>query len=227
MRTDWAAFAGFARSSWPRLVMLLPPRPSQPTESYENVQIPGVRFLGPVSSSDTGRRTVAVNRKDRTVRMGAPRRKTPAAAKSSIRRAPRTLIAKFYRAADGSQPVDDFIEGMVADVQVIIDAQIARVNMLDEVHNQLVFPHSSQVRGSLRELRCHYGNALYRILYRQSGHFVILLHMIRKNSGPIPEPDIRIAEQRWSDFQVRIGTIPVVPPRAAGKDAPRKRKRTT
>jgi phage-related protein len=142
-----------------------------------------------------------------------------------LRRAPRNLIAKFYRARDGSQPVDDFIGGLLPEVQVTIDSQVARVNMLDEVHNQLAFPHSSQVRGSLRELRCHYGNALYRILYRQSGHFVILLHMIRKNTGPIPDRDVRIAEQRWIDYDARMRVIPAVSPRAAGKDAPRKRTR--
>lgn len=112
------------------------------------------------------------------------------------RGAPRNLIAKFYRAADGRQPVAEFIEGLRPEIQVIIDAQIARVNMLDEVHSQLAFPHSSQIRGSLRELRCHYGSTLYRILYVQSGHFVVLLHMIRKNSGQIPDADIRIAKQR-------------------------------
>jgi phage-related protein len=138
---------------------------------------------------------------------------------------PRNLIAKFYRAPDGSQPVDDFIEGLPVEVQVIVDAQIARINMLDEIHNQLAFPHSSQVRGSLRELRCHYGNTLYRVLYRQSGHFVILLHMIRKNTHAVHAADIAVAERRWADFQARINIVPVRPPRAAGKDAPRKHRR--
>jgi phage-related protein len=136
---------------------------------------------------------------------------------------PRNLIAKFYRTARGAQPVDDFIESLPSATQVIIDAQIARLNMLDETHNQLAFPQSSQVRGTLRELRCHYGNALYRILYRQSGHFVVLLHMLRKNSGPIPAADIAIAEQRWLDFEARIRAVPRAHPRAVGKDAPRKR----
>jgi phage-related protein len=138
------------------------------------------------------------------------------------RSGPRNLIAKFYRAPDGDQPVDDFIERLPAEIQVIVDAQIARVNMLDEIHNQLAFPHSSQVSGSLRELRCHYGNTLYRILYRQSGHFVILLHMIRKTTGAIPSADIVVAEQRWEDYRARIERVPLLPPRAAGKDAPRK-----
>lgn len=36
---------------------------------------------------------------------------------------------------------------------------------------------SSQVEGELRELRCHYGNTLYRILYwRSDNPFVLLRH---------------------------------------------------
>jgi phage-related protein len=140
-------------------------------------------------------------------------------------RAPRNLIAKFYRAVDGSQPVDDFIESLLAAEQVIIDAQINRLNMLDEEHTQLAFPHSSQVRGTLRELRCHYGRTLYRILYRQSGHFVVLLHMIRKTTGTIPEADVKTAEARWADYEARFEAVPRARPRASGNDAPRKRRR--
>jgi phage-related protein len=139
---------------------------------------------------------------------------------------PRNLIAKFYRAPDGSQPVDDFIDGLPLQTQVIVDAQIARINMLDEIHNQLAFPHSSQVKGSLRELRCHHGKALYRILYRQSGHFVILLHMIRKNTDAVPPAEVAVADQRWVDFEARVNDVPALRPRAAGKDAPRRHVRS-
>lgn len=148
----------------------------------------------------------------------------PASRRRTVR-TPRNLIAKFYRARDGSQPVDDFIETLSPEAQVVVDAQIARLNMLDEVHNELAFPHSSQLRGSLRELRCHYGRSLFRILYRQSENFVVLLHAIRKQSTVIPDSDIRIAEQRWEDFKSRINASPAVPPRAAGKDALRGRRR--
>ncbi len=82
------------------------------------------------------------------------------------------------------------------------------------------FPHTSQVRAQLRELRCHFGSALYRILYRRSGNLVILLHMLRKDSAVIPEADIALAEERWADFKRRMDTPKRRPPRAAGHDAP-------
>ena len=85
----------------------------------------------------------------------------------------RRLVAKFYRALDGTEPVNEFINQQRPAAQLAIDRQIERINALDEAHPHLAFPHSSQIEGELRELRCHYGRALYRILYRRSGHFVI------------------------------------------------------
>ncbi len=66
--------------------------------------------------------------------------------------------AVYYRAADGSQPVDDFIEGLDARAQVVLDQQIERLNLLDPSRPHLPFPHSSQIEGELRELRCHFGS---------------------------------------------------------------------
>ena len=85
----------------------------------------------------------------------------------------------------------------------------------------LPFPHSSQVRGPLRELRCHYGPELYRVLYRRSGNLFVLLHMLRKDTGKIPGNDVAIAEQRWEDFKQRMDAPRRKPPRAAGHDAPK------
>ncbi|MGN6565206.1 MAG: type II toxin-antitoxin system RelE/ParE family toxin [Thermomicrobiales bacterium] len=128
--------------------------------------------------------------------------------------------AVFYRKSDGSEPVDDFIEGLQIAHQVVIDGQIDLLNGLDPSAPPLPYPHTSQVRGPLRELRCHYGNHLYRILYQRSGNLFVLLHMIQKNKGDIPEQDIIIAQQRMADFKERMDADPRVPPRATGHDAP-------
>src|SRR5438270_4147411 len=96
---------------------------------------------------------------------------------------PRRLMAKFYRDSAGAHPVDDFIERLPLAHQLAVDRQIARLNSLDDVYPHLAFPNSSQIEGELRELRCHYGNVLYRILYRRSGHFLILLHIFRKDTA--------------------------------------------
>jgi phage-related protein len=129
--------------------------------------------------------------------------------------------AVYYRASDGSEPVDAFIEALHDPVrQAALDLQIDRLNMLSPTNPHLPFPHTSQLDGELRELRCHFGREHYRILYRRSGNLLVLLHMFRKNSGRLPMSEVEIARQRWHDFKARMDRGPRVPPRAAGHDAP-------
>ena len=141
--------------------------------------------------------------------------------------------AVFYRAPDGSQPVAEFLDREfpvepakkkphVSEVQaaarkrVTIDLQIDRLNGLGDNDPPLPFPHTSQIDGPLRELRCHYGRAHYR----RSGKLFVLLHLIRKTSRAVPRADIQIAKERWDDFKARMDAKKRVPPRAAGEDAP-------
>ena len=128
--------------------------------------------------------------------------------------------AVYYRAADGSEPVSDFVAGLDERKQPTIDLQIDRLNDQPTTAPPPPFPHSSQVRGQLRELRCHCGSELYRVLYRRSGNLIVLLHMLRKNTASIPETDIALAEARWEDFKRRMDAPRRRPPRAAGHDAP-------
>lgn len=131
------------------------------------------------------------------------------------------MQAVYFRAQDGSEPVNEFIDHLdpVA-AQVAVDNQINRLNMLSTTDPPLPFPHSSQIEGELRELRCHYGRRLFRILYRRSRNLFVLLHGFEKHSGPVPEGDIREANRRWEDFEIRMNAEPRGPPRAAGHDAP-------
>lgn len=76
------------------------------------------------------------------------------------------------------------------------------------------------MEGELRELRCHYGPELYRVLHRRSRNLFILLHVFRKDTGRIQERDKDIARSRWVDFKERMDDPPRRPPRAAGHDAP-------
>jgi phage-related protein len=130
------------------------------------------------------------------------------------------LQAVFYRARDGLEPVDEFIETLDSNRQAAIDFQIDRLNVLTPANPHLPFPHSSQVEGELRELRCHYGRELYRILYRRSRNLIVLLHMFRKDTTRLPQREIEIAKRRWEDFTERMDAEKRVPPRAAGRDAP-------
>jgi phage-related protein len=128
------------------------------------------------------------------------------------------LQAVYYRAADGTEPVSAFIDRLSARRQVVLDNQIERINMLAPSNPHLPFPHSSQIEGELRELRCHYGRELYRVLYQRSRNLVILLHIFRKDTGRVPDAEIEIAKKRWDDFKARMDTPKRRPPRAAGRD---------
>jgi phage-related protein len=128
--------------------------------------------------------------------------------------------AVFYRGPDGSEPVDAFIARLSVKRQVAIDNQIDRLNMLSLSMPHLPFPHSSQVEGELRELRCHYGRELYRVLYQRSRNLLILLHIFRKDTGRLPDQEVQVARERWNDFKARMDAKQRRPPRAAGHDAP-------
>lgn len=133
-------------------------------------------------------------------------------------------MAKFYRDPVGTEPVNEFIKRQTITVQLAIDRQIDRINSLDEEHPHLAFPHSSQIEGELRELRCHYGNTLYRILYRRSRQFVILLHAFSKYDARVSEADQKIARDRWADFRKRLDADRRSRPGPIGKKAPPKRR---
>ena len=130
------------------------------------------------------------------------------------------MQAVYYRDSGGREPVNDFIDSLPPERQEEIDHTVSLLNRLGPSDPPLPFPHSSQVEGQLRELRCHYGRDLYRILYRRSRNLFVLLHIVEKRTKALPRADIDIAMERWADFERRMGARPRRRPRAAGHDAP-------
>jgi phage-related protein len=130
------------------------------------------------------------------------------------------MRAVYYRDPNGVEAVDQFIEQLAPQVQAALDLQIDRLNMLGPNDPPLPFPHSSQVEGELRELRCHYGSRLFRVLYRRSDQLFVLLHIFEKRTRAVPESEMAIARARWDDFKIRMNAQPRRRPRAAGHDAP-------
>jgi phage-related protein len=128
--------------------------------------------------------------------------------------------AVYYRDRDGREPVDAFIEGLDPAHQEELDFKIGLLNRLSSTDPPLPFPHSTQVDGQLRELRCHYGRDLYRVLYQRSGNRFVLLHALEKRTGALPQADIDTAKARFLDFKERMDAEPRRQPRAAGHDAP-------
>ena len=129
--------------------------------------------------------------------------------------------AVYYRDAMGREPVDAFLDALKpAAAQLALDNTCDLLNGLPVSAPPLAFPHSSQIEGALRELRCHYGKRLFRVLYQRSDNLFVLLHVIEKTTAAVPVADITLAKSRFADFQARMDASPRGPPRPAGQDAP-------
>jgi len=111
----------------------------------------------------------------------------------------------FYRDRKGRQPVKDFLWTKVSErARLLVEDQIDELNGRPDDVPPPPFPQTSQIEGGLRELRCHAGSTLYRILYRRSQNLFVLLHVIHKDSRAIPKRDIELAERRWLDFKEKM-----------------------
>ena len=122
--------------------------------------------------------------------------------------------------AAATSPSTTSLTGSQHGCRASLDLQIDRLNDLSDTDPPLPFPHSSQVEGDLRKLRCHYGRRLFRVLYRRSERPFVLLHMFEKASRNVPAGDKDMAQRRWQDFNRRMNEQPRRRPRAAGHDAP-------
>jgi phage-related protein len=137
---------------------------------------------------------------------------------------PRTH-AVYYRDEHGVEPVDDFIEALPPKRAAKIDDYVEEyLNGRPPDAPPPEYPITSQIEGEPRELRVRFANTRFRILYQQSEHLVVLLHAIQKDTGAVPRADIELAKRRMIDFKRRMNAERRRPPRAAGRDAPPRRR---
>jgi phage-related protein len=136
--------------------------------------------------------------------------------------------AIYFRDRRGVEPVAQFIDRLPAKRAAKLDAYI------EEYLNGQVsdapppeFPITSQIEGELRELRVRFANTRYRVLYERSDNLLVLLHAFEKNTGAVPPADKDLAKRRMEDFKRRMNARPRKPPRAAGHDAPPRRRTRT
>lgn len=129
--------------------------------------------------------------------------------------------AVFYKDAKGLEPVRTYLRSELSPASYeLVARQIRLMNGLPDSLPPLAFPLTSQIDGALREMRCHSGSALYRILYRRSGNLFVLLHILRKDSRAVPRRDIELAQRRWRTFKHRMDASERRGPRPIGRDAP-------
>ncbi len=134
--------------------------------------------------------------------------------------------AVYYRDRRGAEPVDLFIDGLPSKRAAKIDAYVdEHLNGRPAGAPPPEHPITSQIEGELRELRVRFANTRYRILYQRSGSLILLLHAFEKDTGAVPAAEKAIAKRRMADFKRRMDAASRVPPRAAGQDAPPRRRK--
>ncbi len=119
------------------------------------------------------------------------------------------LVPKYYRAADGSEPVRDFLRSLRKQERVLVENWILRIGALCTLKNpDLPEPQSRHIEGDMRELRVQAAGNNYRILYAHSRRMVILLHAFRKSTQETPDAEKRAFYVRWKDFKARMNARP-------------------
>lgn len=133
--------------------------------------------------------------------------------------------AVYYRDAEGNEPVNEFVERLDPRAAAKIDMYVEEyLNGKPAESPPPEYPITTQVVGELRELRVRFANTRYRVLYQRSATLHVLLHALEKNTGALPDRDIELAIERMTDFHRRMDETPRTPPRAAGADAPSRRR---
>ena len=109
----------------------------------------------------------------------------------------------YYQTADGECPVRKFLDELPKPHRAKV---FAAISLLQERGPALGFPRTSQVEGRIRELRCHYGRQLYRILcFMDSRRRVVLLEAFEKDTAKVPSERLGIAASRLQDHLRREG----------------------
>jgi phage-related protein len=109
--------------------------------------------------------------------------------------------AIFYRTQRGDAPVMEFLDGLSKKMQ----AKVYRaVNLLEQYGENLHRPFVDHLRGPIKELRIRRASDDIRILFFFfHGKYVVLAHVLRKQTREVPVADIDKAEERMKDFLTR------------------------
>ena len=111
----------------------------------------------------------------------------------------------LYEKANGECPVEEFITSLDMKMQA---KMIGLLELLEEKGNQLREPYSKSIDDGIFELRCKVGNNITRILYffYYEGK-IILTNGFVKKTQKTPTEEIKLAKERRSDFEERMGKV--------------------
>jgi phage-related protein len=106
----------------------------------------------------------------------------------------------FYRTAQGSEPVREWLQSLDKRERLQFGQAIQVLQMNGPA---LPMPYSCPLGGGLFELRERIGKVRYRVFYAFDGsRIVVLLHAATKDQRVI-EDDLALARRRLQDYQER------------------------
>lgn len=108
---------------------------------------------------------------------------------------------ELYKSASGDKPLEEFIESLEAKARL---KAFHAIELLKEFGLGVKYPHVKKLAGTnLWELRI-LGEDSIRIFYvAVEGQTFLLLHGFKKKRQKTPSKEIRIAEIRLQEYQVR------------------------
>ena len=111
----------------------------------------------------------------------------------------------LYEKENGECPVEEFITSLDMKMQA---KMIGLLELLEEKGNQLREPYSKSIDDGIFELRCKVGNNITRILYffYYEGK-ITLTNGFLKKTQKTPTEEIKLANERRSDFKERMGKV--------------------
>jgi len=112
------------------------------------------------------------------------------------------MAYRLLRTEDAQCPIQDFIDARKMRDQAKL---LNWISLLEEQGPQLPRPYADLLEDGIHELRVKLSGdqvrALYFFCYRE---FIILTHAFIKNTGRVPENQIRQAQQMREDFLNRF-----------------------
>ncbi len=107
------------------------------------------------------------------------------------------IRAAFYATGSGNEPVRDWLKELLAEDRKALGEDIAAVEFTWPVGMPLVRP----MKQGLWELRSTLpGKRIARILFCQSGEYMVLLHGFIKKTQKTPDEDLALARKRQKEI---------------------------
>jgi hypothetical protein len=103
----------------------------------------------------------------------------------------------FYREADGSVPLRDWLDRQPAKAR---DKCLVTLLRLEEAGNELRRPVADYLRDGIYELRVGFRNTNYRMLYFFAGRQIVVVSHGLTKERRVPANDIALAEKRRQAF---------------------------